>query len=128
MFHYTMETSKSIKDAIDSLEGNLKEEKFGVQWQFDIKETLENKGFELEHPFIVLEVCNAKEAERVLSGNQLVGYFLPCKIVIYEDNEGKTKIGLPKPSALIQMVEDESLKEIAIDIENRLITTIDKSK
>lgn len=96
-------------------------------WQFDIKDTLQKKGFEFDQPFNVLEVCNPKEAQRVLSQNKLVGYFLPCKIVIYED-EGTTKIGLPRPSSLIQMIEDDSLKEFALDIENRLIACIDKTK
>ena len=128
MFHYTVETPKSIDKAIQSLEENLKKEKFGVQWQFNVKETLENKGFDLEKPFTVLEVCNPKEAQNVLSANQLIGYFLPCKIVVYEDNEVKTKIGMPKPSSLIQMVEDESLQEVAKDIEDRLIACIDMSK
>ena len=49
MFHYTVETPKSIDKAIQSLEENLKKEKFGVQWQFNVKETLENKGFDLEN-------------------------------------------------------------------------------
>ncbi len=128
MFHYTVETNKSMEDAIQSLEENLKEEKFGVQWKFDIKETLSQKGYELEYPFTVLEVCNPKEAQSVLSINQLIGYFLPCKMVVYKDHQGKTKIGMPKPSLLLQMVEDESLKEIATNIENRLIACIDKSK
>lgn len=128
MFHYTVETAKSIEEAIQSLENNLQDEKFGVQWQFNVKDTLENKGYKLEKPFTVLEVCNPEEAQNVLAANQLVGYFLPCKIVVYEDNQGITKIGMPKPSALIQMVEDDSLQEIATDIESRLITCIDKSK
>ncbi|MBP1950915.1 DUF302 domain-containing protein [Virgibacillus litoralis] len=126
MFHYTVETTKSLEEAIQSLEQSLKEEKFGVLWQFDVKDTLQKKGFEFNQPFQVLEVCNPKEAQRVLSQNQLVGYFLPCKIVVYED-AGMTKIGMPKPTALIQMVEDESLNEIARDIENRMISCIDKS-
>jgi uncharacterized protein (DUF302 family) len=128
MFHYTVDTSKSIDEAIRSLEENLKEEKFGVQWQFNVKETLESKGFELEKPFTILEVCNPQEAQNVLSANQLIGYFLPCKIVVYEDSNGITKIGMPKPSALIQMVEDDSLQNVATDIEERLIACIDKSK
>ncbi|SDQ95572.1 Uncharacterized conserved protein, DUF302 family [Virgibacillus subterraneus] len=126
MFHYTVETTKSLEEAIQSLEQSLKEEKFGVLWQFDVKDTLQKKGFEFNQPFQVLEVCNPEEAQRVLSQNQLVGYFLPCKIVVYED-AGMTKIGMPKPTALIQMVEDESLNEIARDIENRMISSIDKS-
>lgn len=127
MFHYTVETIKSIEEAIKDLEENLKAEKFGVLWEFDIKETLHNKGFEFDRGFMVLEVCNPKEAQEVLTRNKMVGYFLPCKIVVYED-DGKTKIGLPKPSALIQMVEDDELKEFATSIEDRLIACIDKSK
>ncbi|MRG85738.1 DUF302 domain-containing protein [Salinibacillus xinjiangensis] len=128
MFHYTVETNQTLEEAVQSLEASLKEEKFGVLWKFNIKETLQNKGFEFDQPYLVLEVCNPKEAQRVLTEDQLVGYFLPCKIVVYEDRETKnTKIGLPKPTALIEMVNDESLKEFAADIEKRLIACIDKS-
>lgn len=126
MFHYTVETSKNLEDAIQSLEEILKEEQFGVLWQFDIKEKLQEKGLDFNQPFRVLEVCNPVEAQRVLSQNQLVGYFLPCKIVVYED-AGKTKIGMPKPTALIQLAEDESITKLARDIENRLMACIDKS-
>lgn len=126
MFHYTVETDKSMEEAIQSLEESLKEDKFGILWQFDIKETLNNKGFEFDQPYRVLEVCNPKEAQRILTKNQLIGYFLPCKIVVYEE-EGKRKIGLPKPTALMELAGDDSLKEIAGDVENRLIKAIDKS-
>ncbi|WP_164670352.1 DUF302 domain-containing protein [Virgibacillus doumboii] len=127
MFHYTVETKKSMEEIISALEESLKEEQFGVLWQFNIKETLKNKGFEFEQPYQVLEVCNPKEANNVLTENQLAGYFLPCKIVVYQDVEtNKTKIGMPKPTALIEMVNDESLNRFAADIENRLIACIDK--
>ena len=126
MFHYTVETDQTVEQAIESLENSLKEEKFGVLWQFDIKNTLQKKGFEFDQSYQVLEVCNPQEAQRILSENKLVGYFLPCKIVVYEDGD-KTKIGLPKPTALIQMVEDDAITGFAEDIEKRLISCIDKS-
>ena len=127
MFHYTVESQKAISEAVKSVEEALKEEKFGVQWIFNIKEKLHEKGVELDRDFIVLEVCNPHEAKKVLSENSLVGYFLPCKIVIYKEDE-QTKIGMPKPSVLMDMIEDEKLKEIAMGIENRLITCLDKAK
>jgi uncharacterized protein (DUF302 family) len=126
MFHYTVETKKTTDEAIASLENILKEEKFGVLWQFDIKDKLQEKGLDFDQSYHVLEVCNPHEAQRVLSQNQMVGYFLPCKIVVYEDGES-TKIGMPKPTALIEMVNDQSIKELATDIEKRLIACIDKS-
>ena len=102
MFDYTVETDKNMDAAIKDLETTLKEEKFGVLWTFDIKEKLQEKGLEFEKEFRVLEVCNPGEAQKVLNENEMAGYFLPCKIVVYEKN-GKTKIGMPKPTSLISM-------------------------
>lgn len=126
MFDYTVATNKNIKEAISSLEINLKEEKFGVLWMFDIKEKLQEKGLEFDSDYLVLEVCNPHEAQRVLKENLLVGYFLPCKIVVYSDN-GKTIIGMPRPTALINLVNNEEVKKLARDIEERLMICINKS-
>ncbi|WP_019416193.1 DUF302 domain-containing protein [Paenisporosarcina sp. TG20] len=126
MFDYTVVTSKTVADAVRSLEENLKEEKFGVLWNFDLTAKLQEKGVDFDIPYTVLEVCNPHEAKRVLSENLLVGYFLPCKIVVYKDGN-TTKIGLPKPTMLIEMIQDNKIKGIAQDIEKRLISSIDKS-
>jgi uncharacterized protein (DUF302 family) len=125
-FNFTLETGKNVHEAIESLEANLKTEGFGVLWTFNIKDKLEEKGFSLEEEYYVLEVCNPKEAERVIKENKLVGYFLPCKIVVYKE-AGQTKIGMPKPTALISMIDNEQLKEMAADIEHRLISCMEKS-
>lgn len=127
MFHYTVETSQTVEQVIDKLEHNLKEEKFGVLWHLDMQEKLKEKGIEFHQRYHILEVCNPVEAKRVLSENAIVGYFLPCKITVYED-QGKTKIGLPKPTALIGMVNNGALQGIAEDVEKRLISCIDKTK
>ncbi|GED34100.1 hypothetical protein BCE02nite_52410 [Brevibacillus centrosporus] len=78
-FHYTVTTDKSIDEVITLLEKNLKEHNFGILWQFDLTAKLLKKGIEsYKMPYRVLEVCNPFEAARVLSRNELVGYFLPC--------------------------------------------------
>jgi len=126
MFDYTVETTKNVEEAVRSLEESLKGEKFGVLWSFDLTATLKEKGVDFDIPYTVLEVCNPHEAKRVLSENLLVGYFLPCKIVVYEEG-GKTKIGLPKPSSLVGMLQDDKIKAIAEEIEKRLISSIDQA-
>ena len=125
-FHYTVETKKSMDEAVKALEASLKEEQFGVLWDFDLTAKLQEKGLDFNTGYRVLEVCNPKEANRVLQEDKVVGYFLPCKIVVYED-EGKTKIGLPKPTTLIELANNEKLTEIATDVENRLIRSIDQA-
>lgn len=124
MFDYTVETKQPLSEAIQSLEEQLKQEGFGVLWLFDIKEKLQSKGLDFSKEFKVLEVCNPVEAQRILLENEMAGYFLPCKIVVYESN-GITKIGMPRPSALISLLEDERMKDFAKDIEDRLIACID---
>jgi len=126
MFDYTLVTEKNMDEAIQSIEESLKKEKFGVLWNFDIKDKLQEKGLDFQKEFKVLEVCNPMEAQKVLTENQMAGYFLPCKIVVYED-QGKTKIGMPRPTALISLLNDEALKQLAKDIEDRLITCLDHS-
>lgn len=125
MFHYTVETTKTIEEAITSLESQLKEESFGVLWQFNIKDKLREKGLEFDQAYHVLEVCNPHDAQEILTQNKMVGYFLPCKIVVYDD-QGTTKVGMPKPTALIKQVDDETLAQKAKDVEDRLINCIDK--
>lgn len=126
MFDYTVETSKSREEAVQALEENLKEEKFGVLWNFDLTAKLQEKGTDFNVPYTILEVCNPEEANRVLSEDLMAGYFLPCKIVVYEE-KGTTKIGMPKPSVLIEMVENDTVKKQAADIEKRMISCIDKT-
>lgn len=127
MFHYTVSTTKKIDEAINSLEKNLKEVKFGVLWTLDLQGKLQEKGVAYNQPYYILEVCNPQEAAKVLNINELAGYFLPCKITVYE-SEGTTKIGLAKPSLLVSMIDDNELKSIAEEIESTLINVLEKTK
>lgn len=127
MFHYTVETNKSVDEAVAALEESLKKYKFGVLWKLDIPAKLQEKGVDFTQPYRVLEVCNPVEAKKVLTQNSLVGYFLPCKVVVYDDH-GTTKIGLPKPSVLMGVVNDPGLKEIAEHVETVLIHAVNEAK
>ncbi|MBF0706695.1 DUF302 domain-containing protein (plasmid) [Alkalihalobacillus hwajinpoensis] len=123
-FDFTLKTSLAIDEVVSSLEQSLKEDGFGVLWDFDLTGKLQEKGMDFNTPYRVLEVCNPKEAERVLNENKMVGYFLPCKIVVYEE-DGETFVGLPRPTALIDFINNQKLSDIASDIEKRLTTSIE---
>ena len=125
MYHYTVSVNKTVDEAVAALEESLKKRKFGVLWQLDIPAKLKEKGVSFEVPYRVLEVCNPHEAKEVLSANRMVGYFLPCKIVVYEE-QGMTKIGMPKPTFLMEAVGDDRLKETAQRVEKALQEAIDE--
>lgn len=127
-FHYTVQSDKSLEEAMEVIEKNLNEIKFSVQWKTNITENLKNKGLtKIQESYNIMEVCSPFAAEKVLSQNPQANYFLPCKIVVYE-KDGKTQIGLPKPTELMKPLNDATLIEIVQEIENSLINVIDESK
>ena len=123
---YEVEVKKSFDEAVDSLKNSLSENKFGVLWELNFKDKLKEKDLEFESNFKILEVCNPVQAKEVLSRNIEVGYFLPCKLVVYEKNSS-VFIGMIKPTELIQMIGNEELTTVAKDVENTLKKAIDSS-
>ena len=123
---YEKSTDKNLNDAIKSLENNLKEKGFGVLWQFNFKDKLQEKGLEFKDDFVVLEVCNPKQAKEVLDHNIHIGYALPCKMVVRTENN-KTYIGMTSPEVLIGLFESPELKEVAIKVEESLRNSIEAS-
>lgn len=127
MFDYTVTSAKSFEQAINDLKQALVEEKFGVLWELDVPAKLREKGVEFQGKFHILEVCNPHKAKAVLETNIKAGYFLPCKVVVYEE-KGVTNIGLPKPSVLIDLLGDGGLGEPAGAVERELIAAIDRAR
>ncbi|SEK56624.1 Uncharacterized conserved protein, DUF302 family [Carnobacterium iners] len=113
---YEKRTDKSLNEAIHSLEENLKENNFGILWQLNFKNKLAEKGLDLKDDFVVLEVCNPKQAKEVLEKNIHVGYVLPCKMVVRTEGD-KTYIGMTSPEKLIGLFDELELSVIAKSVE-----------
>ncbi|NLW21800.1 MAG: DUF302 domain-containing protein [Tissierellia bacterium] len=123
---YEKETKKSFDEAIESIIKCLKENNFGVLWKLNFKEKLAEHSIDFPNNFMILEVCNPQKASQVLSKHIEVGYFLPCKMVVYE-KDGRVKIGTAKPQQLLGMMEFNDLDPIATEVENILIKAIDEA-
>ncbi|HEY8393448.1 MAG TPA: DUF302 domain-containing protein [Thermaerobacter sp.] len=124
---YTVATDKPLDEAIQSLQEALAERKFSALWHLHVNEKLREKGFDLEPDFHIFEVCNPAKAKQALETDQKVGYLLPCKIVVYADrNDGnRTKIGLLRPQALIDLLGNERLRDLASEVEQELRAAVD---
>lgn len=121
---YEKQTKKSFEQAVESIKKELKDRKFGVLWELNFKDKLAEHDIDFPNNFKILEVCNPKQANEVLSKHIEIGYFLPCKIVVYE-KEGTIRIGTAKPGMLISMMGYEDLDEVASSVERILIESID---
>lgn len=124
---YEVTTNKSFDEAVSNILKSLEKQKFGVLWKLNFKEKLHEKGIDFDTNFMILEVCNPHKAKEVLSKYIDVGYFLPCKVVVYEDRE-TVKIGMARPGVLINMLGHEDLEHTANEVEEILVTAINNSK
>lgn len=122
---YKLATTKNFEKALEDLKSSLSNHNFGVLWELSFKDKLAEKGLDFDKNFTILEVCNPKQAKEVLERNIEVGFFLPCKMVVYEDND-TVYIGMPKPTKLISMVDDD-LSSIAEEVENVLKAAIENA-
>lgn len=119
MFHTTVNSPYSVEDTVGKLGEAFQKQEFGVLWDFDAKGKLDEKGVGLENKLRILEVCSPKIAKEVLEETMLASYFLPCKIVVYEDG-GETKAGMPKPTKLMEALDNNKVMEVARDVEARM--------
>jgi uncharacterized protein (DUF302 family) len=123
---YEVITRKSFEDAVSSIIKNLEEVKFGVLWKLNFKEKLKEKEIDFRNNFMILEVCNPQKAKEVLTKHIDVGYFLPCKIVVYEEADS-VKIGMMNTEKLIGMLGYSDLIETAKDVQDKMVKAINRS-
>lgn len=125
--NYKVATNKNFEIALEDLKASLNKHSFGVLWELNFKEKLKEKGLDFDKNFKVLEVCNPKKAKEVLDKYIEAGYFLPCKMVVYEDNDS-VFIGMLKPTSLTGMIDNDELSSIAAEVEKELMSYIDEAK
>ena len=121
---YEKVTKKSFDEAVGSITDALKERKFGVLWQLNFKDKMAEHDINFPNNFMILEVCNPQKANEVLTKHIEMGYFLPCKMVVYEI-DGEVRIGTARPEMLMGMMGYDDLGDVASEVEKILIESID---
>ena len=101
------------------VESALRAEGFGVITEIDVQATLQAKlGIE-RAPFVILGACNPVLAHRALEANDSIGALLPCNVVLREVGD-QTIIEAMDPMAVLGMVDDPSIRPVAIEARERL--------
>lgn len=126
--YYIVESSKTFDQAATDLEAAVKRHEFGVLHAHDLGNTLRSKGIDFAENCRVFEVCNPKQAGKVLSTDMRLNMALPCRISVYTE-KGKTMIGMIKPEPLLAALsQDASLASVAQEVEAKTRQMIDEAK
>lgn len=126
MSYYISTTLKNttFEDAIDKTTAALKEEGFGVLTEIDIKATLKKKLDADFYNYTILGACNPQMAHQALQAENKIGTMLPCNVIVQEREPGTVEVSAVDPAASMMAVENDSLAEIAKDVQKKLTKVI----
>ena len=113
------------EDAIEKVTAALKEEGFGVLTTIDVKETLKKKLNVDFRKYIILGACNPPFAYKTLQAEIGIGLFLPCNVIVYENDEGKSVVSAIDSVKMVSMVENPALEGIAKEVSSKLRNAIE---
>lgn len=120
---------KQATGTVDEVQQRIEEasaaHKFGVLGTYDLKQKMNAKGVEFSRECRVIEVCNPVKAQTVLTVNPLVATALPCRIAVYQDDQGNAQIAMVNPSALMNLFGSSELAPTAAEVEQTMIAIID---
>lgn len=114
---YIVDSNKSVEQAAVDLTKAVTAGGFGVLHVYDLKQTLASKGIELANECRIFDICNPRQASKVLSGDMSLSVALPCRIAIYQSG-GRTQIATLRPTELLaELSDDPRLTDTAVDVE-----------
>ncbi len=119
-------TGKSFDEAIEQVTAELKKEGFGVLTEIDVKETLKNKIDVDFKKYKILGACNPHFAYKALQSEDKIGVFLPCNVIVEEHENGVIEVSAVDPIASMSAAENETLGNLASEVQQKLIKVIDR--
>ena len=125
-YSFTKIVNLSYEGAIEKAKEELLKEGFGVLTVIDVRETLKNKLDVDFKPYIILGACNPPNAYKSLQAEEQIGLMLPCNVIVYVNDEGKTAVAAVDPVAAMQAIQNPQLGEVAKTIQEKLKTVIER--
>ena len=116
----TVVSGKSFEEAIEKVTAELKNEGFGVLTEIDVTSTLKNRIGADFKKYKILGACNPHFAYKALKAEDKIGVFLPCNVVVEENEDGSVEVSVVDPVASMVSVNNDSLNEFATEIQQKL--------
>ena len=124
MYGYKKKVNATFDEALQRTKEELQKEGFGVLTEIDVKAILQKKlNVEFDN-YMILGACNPPFAYQALEAEKDIGLLLPCNVIVYE-HKGKTFVSAILPTVAMSMVDNEKLRGIAIQVEQKLKKVVD---
>ena len=117
---FKREISATVDQAIERATKALCTEGFGVLTRIDMHSKIKDKIGKDIIPTVILGACNPNLAYEAYTANSDVASLLPCNAVIREIAPGKISLEFVKPTAMMQILGDAKLAELAREADTKI--------
>ena len=119
-----------INDSFENVEirtrESVMEQGFGVLTEVNVKDTLKTKLDVDFSKYTILGVCNPPLAFDALKIEKGVGLFMPCNIVLWENEDGSTTVNAVDTTIMSDRIQNDGIEELAQRVNKILKTALDK--
>ncbi|MBT1072667.1 DUF302 domain-containing protein [Geobacter chapellei] len=98
----------------------LAKEGFGVLTEIDVKKKFAEKLQKEFREYLILGACNPSLAYEALSREIDLGALLPCNVVIYTRDDGKTAVMVMDPIAALSMIDNPEMVDFAKKVAEKM--------
>jgi uncharacterized protein (DUF302 family) len=123
---YVKESNQTVERTLEKLQKAAAANQLGILMVHDLKEKMTAKGVDFKPQCRIVELCNPKQAKKVLEDNMSISTALPCRISLYEQAD-KVKVATIKPTALLGLFGISGLESVAKEIEDAIIRVVDSA-
>lgn len=123
-YHSKTIPGKNFDQAIALVTEALKQEGFGVLTEIDVQATLKKKLDVDFKKYRILGACNPQFAYQSLQAEDKIGVFLPCNVVVEENETGEVEVSAVDPVASMMAVQNPSLAATAGEVREKLLRVI----
>ena len=110
----------SYEEAIEKATAALKSEGFGVLTTIDVKQTMKQKLDKDFRKYVILGACNPPIAYQALSAETEIGLLLPCNLIVYETEPGRSAVAAVAPLVTLGRVGNEALGPLGAEVDRKL--------
>ena len=118
--NFKREISGTVDQAIERITKALGAEGFGILTRIDMHGKIKEKTGKEIIPTVILGACNPMLAYEAYTANSDVASLLPCNAVVREVAPGKISLELAKPTAMMQILGDARLAELAREADAKI--------
>ena len=124
-YYFSKIVDMSFDEAISKVTEELKKEGFWILTEIDVTATLKKKLNVDFHKYRILGACNPPFAYKALQTEPKIGTMLPCNVIVQELDRGEIEISAVDPLSSMQAIQNNALKPIAEEIQEKLKKVID---